>query len=245
MPRRLYRISDGVYQRFPDGQRGQTRPMDEKASGTRGRTAFGARMFQARRRRGLTQPQVAKALKIAQSTLSDAEHVALGSTLVTEFAALYCCNATWLATGEGDPDWDSVRESTGKFTSPGTQGVAHPTNLQLLTLAPEMSWEALMSSELPQVFWIELRDDALAPERPRGTKVEVTRGLAPEPGDGILIKDNLNNWYLRIYRERRAGEWFAAAVNRDYDQLSPELHAIEVVGVVSDTRLGRRWRAGG
>lgn len=59
-------------------------------------------MHEARTDAGLSQTAVCKALGISQSTLSDAERVASGSSLTVRFAQLYGVSAQWLADGVGD-----------------------------------------------------------------------------------------------------------------------------------------------
>lgn len=68
---------------------------------SRDRTPFGQRMSDARRAAGLDQKEVAKAIGISQSTLSELEREAKGSSHVVAFASLYKVSAHWLATGEG------------------------------------------------------------------------------------------------------------------------------------------------
>lgn len=58
-------------------------------------------MHDARRKAGLDQKTVAKTLGIGQSTLSELEREAKGSSHVVAFAALYRVSAHWLATGDG------------------------------------------------------------------------------------------------------------------------------------------------
>jgi len=72
------------------------------------RTAFGQRMFEARTEAGLSQTAVCKALGISQSTLSDAERVAAGSSLTVRFAQLYKVSAQWLADGAGPKRRDAA-----------------------------------------------------------------------------------------------------------------------------------------
>jgi transcriptional regulator with XRE-family HTH domain len=67
----------------------------------RQRTEFGARMLKARKDSGLTQQQVEQKLGVSQSTLSELEGPAHGSTRVAEFAALYGVSPIWLSTGAG------------------------------------------------------------------------------------------------------------------------------------------------
>lgn len=67
----------------------------------RERSAFGQRMYEARKASGLTQVEVQTALGISQSNMSDLEGTAESSTFVPQLAELYKVDAHWLATGEG------------------------------------------------------------------------------------------------------------------------------------------------
>ncbi len=66
------------------------------------RTEFGERVFKARKFAGLTQIDLAKLAGIAQSTLTEAETVANGSTRVMQIAKATGVNPEWLATGKGE-----------------------------------------------------------------------------------------------------------------------------------------------
>jgi transcriptional regulator with XRE-family HTH domain len=68
---------------------------------TKERTAYGARVFQARTRAGLTQPQLAKAAGMSQGTLGELEWYAESSRFTAQIAAACAVRAEWLATGEG------------------------------------------------------------------------------------------------------------------------------------------------
>ncbi len=67
------------------------------------RTAFGKRLFEAREQAGMTQREAAAKLGISQSTLSEAETLADGSTYVVHMARLFNCDPYWLAMDEGTP----------------------------------------------------------------------------------------------------------------------------------------------
>lgn len=208
--------------------------MDPESSAPRDRTPFGFRMWQARKRASLTQMQVRKAIGVSQGTLSEAEHEHHTSGLTPQFAALYGCSAHWLATGEGDPQW----------TTPGTpdpllRGVGQSVNLHSLTVVPVIRWEDLMSEEMPQVFKVAIPDEALEPNYRRGVHVELTRGLEARPGDGVLVRDRDGNHFLRVYRQRRAGEWSAHALHPAYESLDAETYGLTVVAVVTATE--GRW----
>lgn len=73
----------------------------------RGRTPFGQRMFDARKKAKLTQVKVCEQLGLSQGTLAELEKKGLGSSHTTRFAALYGVAAIWLATGEGEQTADA------------------------------------------------------------------------------------------------------------------------------------------
>lgn len=98
----------------------------------RHRTPFGARMHQARARAKKTQVEVARLLAISQGTLSELETEAAGSARVAEFAALYGCNAVWLATGEGAPQWATPGEPPPPGQKFKDRHVATPSEWALL-----------------------------------------------------------------------------------------------------------------
>lgn len=66
------------------------------------RTPFGARMFESRKKSGLSQEVVCKRIGCAQATLSELERLYESSGLTPQFADLYKVNPKWLATGKGD-----------------------------------------------------------------------------------------------------------------------------------------------
>jgi phage repressor protein C with HTH and peptisase S24 domain len=70
----------------------------------RERSGFGQRMYEARKRAGLTQKEVQAKLGISQSNMSDLEGMAESSSFTAQLASLYGCSPNWLATGEGSPE---------------------------------------------------------------------------------------------------------------------------------------------
>lgn len=91
------------------------------------------------------------------------------------------------------------------------------------------------------VFRLVLRDDALTPRLRAGDFVELTPGMQPRPGDGVLVRDALGGHYVRIYRERRPGEWSAAPLNQAYDVLDAAACGLTVVAVVTGEGRTGRW----
>jgi transcriptional regulator with XRE-family HTH domain len=67
----------------------------------RERTAYGERIFTARKHAKLTQIELAKAVGMAQSTLGELEYVGNGSTYTAQIAKACGVRPDWLARGEG------------------------------------------------------------------------------------------------------------------------------------------------
>lgn len=65
------------------------------------RSEYGARLFAARKKAGLTQTALAKAAGMSQSAYQEAETTGLKSTYTAQLAAACRVSPQWLATGEG------------------------------------------------------------------------------------------------------------------------------------------------
>lgn len=83
------------------------------------RTPFGQRLFDARTQAGLKQIPAADQIGIGQSALAELEKKGHGSSYTTVMARVYGCDALWLATGEGSPNFRGVQEqASGDAPSP-------------------------------------------------------------------------------------------------------------------------------
>ena len=70
------------------------------------RSEFGTRLVQSRKRAGLTQVQLARALGMGQSSMAAAEYVNNSSLKSTQIATILGVNPLWLSTGQGS--WDDA-----------------------------------------------------------------------------------------------------------------------------------------
>lgn len=93
------------------------------------RTPFGERLHQARKHAGLTQPQLSKAVGMAQSTLGELEYVGHGSTFTTKIAMRCGVRAEWLAEGHG-PMLDEVQRLDPEVLRAAEQINALPDKLR-------------------------------------------------------------------------------------------------------------------
>jgi len=151
-------------------------------------------------------------------------------------AAFFNCRAEWIGEGIGLPGWDEP-------TPPVLGVVAQEMSLSGFTVVRKpkpIDWEDLMKP-MPSTFHLSVRDDALAPELRRGDIVEIDTTIpTPSPGDIILCAD-AGSFFLRIYTERRPGDWSAGAINPAYEAMHCERDKLRIIGVsVSETRARRR-----
>lgn len=135
----------------------------------------------------------------------------------------------WLATGRGPKSPQS--------DGPPIRGGMQPLVASAFTLPPSLSWEQVMqSSELPTRFVIEVPDDALSPNLPRGTAVVFERAERAEPESCVLVRDAGGVRYVRRLEQGRAGQWVARAINEAYVTLHSDVDGLKIEAVM-------RWRA--
>lgn len=188
-------------------------------------------MLAAREAAGLTQEQVRKRIGIGQSTLADAESKALGSSWTAQLAGLYGVDALWLADGTGKPPhWEGDQHSpAGVSLSPVAHDLSLPKHSDAL---PEITWESLVGNVPDSLFLLALRDDALAPDYPRGTAVVWSKTREPKPGRLVLVRDKYGRDHARAYHAGRApGEWLAAARNPAFPSFEPEQDGLQILAV--------------
>lgn len=107
--------------------------------------------------------------------------------------------------------------------------------------APALTWEQLMQAEkLPSLFRVSLVDNALADELHAGDEVVIDTTANAAAGDFVVVRDRDGQLYVRMYRERRAGEWSAHAMNPAFEPMESVRDGLTVVGVVVEERRKRR-----
>ena len=106
---------------------------------------------------------------------------------------------------------------------------------------PLLTWGESMPKYLPAVFCISAPDDSMAPRVRRGDVLRFSSTDKPRPGDGVLLQDREGVMYFRVYRERRAGDWAAQALNEAFQPLEAERDGLTVLAVlvgISQQRWG-------
>jgi hypothetical protein len=115
----------------------------------------------------------------------------------------------------------------------GSPPVAHLLSPPIQSDAlPTITWEALVGNVPESLFVLALRDDALAPDYPKGTAVVWSKTRAPRPGRLVLVRDAHGRDHARLYQEGKApGEWHAAALHRGFASLDPKGDGLQVLAV--------------
>jgi transcriptional regulator with XRE-family HTH domain len=219
--------------------------VNERAA--RDRSPFGMRMYMARKRAGLTQKQVAKALApLSQGTLSGLELDAASSGKIVEFAKLYNVDAAWLSTGLGiaPPGIDdNIIDVVATLVQPPKR-LAHAPIQSQATFAHQRArqhvpWGELGMRELEGTFSVDAPDDAMAPVIKRGARVDFDRSLEPRTDDVVLLKDGSGVWYIRTYQQGPRNRWGAKAENNSFLPMDSERDELGVIAVLTAVH-GRR-----
>lgn len=106
-----------------------------------------------------------------------------------------------------------------KVEEQGTPYMAHGLSHQP-EQTPTLTREKLMSGvEVKGEFWVELWDDAIGQELPRGTLTLWDAGLQPEVGDFVLIRTADGRPHVRVYGESLAHGWQGKPLHSDYEPI--------------------------
>lgn len=107
------------------------------------RTPFGQRLFDARTQAGLKQVPAAEKIGIGQSALAELEKKGLGSSYTIVMARVYGCDAHWLATGEGSPNYRGAQEQLASSDEPSPSEWAHLNDYREASKADRARIDAL------------------------------------------------------------------------------------------------------
>lgn len=195
---------------------------------------MGARLRFARKRRGMTQDQLAAAANIGQPMVSKLEIGTSSETAaIARLASALGVRADWIERGTlPDPDWDATPNG----------GNGQKTNLAAAEGIPTTTWEQIAMSgrdKLPPVFRVQIVDSAMSPRVAPGAWVIFDTRPSPKPGDGVLLRDRTGAISFRYFRAGRPGCWEAHAEHVGYAPLESERDGLEVLAVL--TAVEGRW----
>jgi len=119
-------------------------------------------------------------------------------------------------------------------------GQAQSVSLSGLKVASQVvEWSSLMRGTLPAAFKVAAPDDSMAPRLRTGQLVEFETGREPRPGDGVLVADNEEKPYIRLYVEGRQGQWEAHALKEGYRPLESDRDGLKLLAVL--VAVHARW----
>jgi hypothetical protein len=82
------------------------------------------------------------------------------------------------------------------------------------------------------LFVLALRDEALAPQYPRGTSVVWSAKRKPAPGRLVLVRDKHGRDHARVlFAGTEPGQWRAAALNPAFPSFDPIVDGLTVLAV--------------
>lgn len=215
----MHRVTDILSTGRPIVNIGRLMPMKKTAS-ARERTPFGQRLFEAREGAGLKQKEVQKAIGISQSTLSGLERVADSSGFTPQLADLYGADAKYLATGKSTSSAHGARHKARSVSLSSVQDVPH------------IKWEDILTSALPDTFYVIAPDDSMAKRIKAGKKVFFSSVETARAGDAVLIADGAGNVFIREMRERAPGDWQAHALNDAYEAMDAKQYGLRILAVL-------------
>lgn len=194
------------------------------------RTAFGARLYEARTNAKLTQKQVREKTGISQGTLSELENEANGSTYTPALAALYGVSALYLASGKKDkisidmPENSYVVDYTKMANTPvyGKSMGGLPDRLFTdegrLSNGHDEYGDVYSADE--DAFITRVDGNSMYPKYVKGGYALVEPNTAPELEDDVIFKLKSGQVMLKKLISKRNG-WHFASYN------DPEIHTFE------------------
>lgn len=183
------------------------------------------RALQAREA-GFTNVRLAKAADVSPSAVS---HWFSGNTLELKAASalglaqLTGWNVKWWTDGIGPRD---LRSAVAHSLSQGHLNNDSQDDSQ------RVAWGSMKTADLPEVFQVEVPDDAMADRVLKGHLVKFSRTITPRAGDGVLVEDASGTWFFRQYSPGAQGRFAAVAKNSAYQTLDSERDGLTVLAVL-------------
>lgn len=182
------------------------------------------------------QSALARKLNESPQVLKNWESRGVSKQGALKVAPMLGIDVSWLLYGPGvQPPQEGQNEPIK----------SHPVTLDVHTV-PVLTWEELMDrvNELGQVFTVALRDAALAPEYPAGTKMTFDRRIAPQPEDVVLVRTAAGELHARVYAQGKApGQWSSTAMRPAFASFGAEDGA-ECLAVMVEALIPAGRRAG-
>lgn len=180
----------------------------------------------AAREAGFSNVQLAKAADVSPGAVShwfSGNSKKLKAESAIGLAQLTGWNVKWWAEGLGPRD---LRTS-----------VAHSLSQGQLNNEPQddpqrVAWGVMKAADLPDVFQVEVPDDAMADRVLRGHLAKFDTRVEPRAGDGVLVEDASGTWFFRQFSPGAQGRFSAVAKNSAYQTLDSERDGLKVLAVL-------------
>lgn len=211
------------------------------------RTDFGLRLYEARKDAKLTQQQLAKAVGMAQSTLTEAETTASGSSFTPQLAAACGVRAEWLATGK-EPKRDAAMAASNVDAAPTRRRVP------VISWVQAGSWSDVQDNFHPgqadewadafdslpgnNAFALRVVGDSMTNpipggrSFPEGTIIIVDPARGSGPGDYVIAKDVHSQQATFKQLTTDGGRWYLRPLNPAYPTIEIDDPDMRVIGRV-------------
>lgn len=204
---------------------------------------LGRRIIEARKMRGISQSELARAIGVSRPAVSQWESDKTEPTRerLLKIAAVTKVNALWLATGEG----------------PIEDTAPHLTRVAIISCVQAGEWSPVHDDHPPGdgfdyittdldlsdgAFALEIKGDSMLPDFRPGDRVIIDPAVEPRPGDFVVAKLNSEQEAtFKKYRVRAPGVIELVPLNDDYPTLTiGSEHPGRIVGVMVEHRRYRR-----
>lgn len=176
-----------------------------------------------------TDSDLAEAMGESRQTIGNWKARGVSKAGAIKAEHIFGCPATFILNGE---------KTTDKL-SPGFTNVTFPDKNHQPGLV--FAWDEVIrmfragiEAALPDVFSVELTDDALPGRARKGDIVTLCRSKVAtiEAGDGVLVRTASDHYMLRIYRPKGDGTFLAEATSAHYQPLHSEDDGLSIIAVV-------------
>lgn len=197
---------------------------------------LGQRLKTARKKRRLTQDELADLAGLKQTDISKLETGRIRETVaIARLAHVLNVPALWLELNAGEaPNWENAQHvSEGSASHRLAQELSHP--LRMID-PPTLPWETVLKpSPLPPRFMLTVPDASMtcgdASSLEPGDMAIFETNRAPMAGRNVLVRDAIGAVYIREYRVRNAQAWTAVAKHSGFAPLESERDGLVILAV--------------